>query len=64
MRNSDIILPKVEAISDETRSKKLLKAYIFERTLQEITEVELNRAKIVIIDENGNMKRVPLLAEH
>lgn len=64
MRSSDIILPKPEATSDETRSQKLVKAYIFERTQQEITEVELNRAKIVIIDENGNLKRVPLLAEH
>lgn len=64
MRSSDIIVPKPEQLSEDMRSNKLIKAYIFERTQQEITEVELNRAKIVMIDANGNMKRVPLLAEH
>ncbi|HAS61415.1 MAG TPA: hypothetical protein DCS35_01890 [Vibrio sp.] len=64
MRRSDIIIPKLEHASIPSRSKKLVKAYKFERTQQEITEVELNRAKIVMIDENGNMKRIPILAEH
>ncbi|KII75928.1 hypothetical protein [Vibrio renipiscarius] len=64
MRSSDIIVPKAEESSTDVRSQKLVKAYLFERTQQEITEVELNRAKIVMLDQNGNMKRIPLLAEH
>ncbi|MGF1908494.1 hypothetical protein L4C38_03515 [Vibrio kasasachensis] len=64
MRQSEIIIPKSEDPSISSRSRKLVKAYRFERTQQEITEVELNRAKIVMIDENGNMKRIPILAEH
>ncbi|MBA5763962.1 hypothetical protein H2O73_16480 [Vibrio sp. 404] len=64
MRRSDIIIPKLEDSSIPSCTRKLVKAYKFERTQQEITEVELNRAKIVMIDENGNMKRIPILAEH
>ncbi|GAK84021.1 hypothetical protein JCM19238_1584 [Vibrio ponticus] len=64
MRNSSIIIPKPGQVQVPARSRKLVKAYKFERTQQEITEVELNRAKIVMIDENGNMKRIPILAEH
>ncbi|GAB2650901.1 hypothetical protein [Vibrio panuliri] len=64
MRHSDIIIPKQNKPSISPRCRKLVKAYKFERTQQEITEVELNRAKIVMIDEHGNMKRIPILAEH
>ncbi|MDF2155339.1 hypothetical protein [Vibrio sp. CAU 1672] len=45
-------------------AEKLKAAYIRERTKLEITEVELNRSKVMMIDENGNMKRVPILSEH
>ncbi|WP_260261923.1 hypothetical protein [Vibrio intestinalis] len=64
MRLSDIIIPKSEDKVSNPRTEKLVNAYKFERTQQEITEVELNRTKIVMIDENGNMKRVPILSEH
>ena len=64
MQSSDIIVPKPEESLADQRCAKLVKAYIFERTQQEITEVELNRAKIIMFDENGNIKRVSLLAEH
>ncbi len=64
MLSSDIIVPKPDESLEDLRCAKLVKAYIFERTQQEITEVELNRAKIVMFDENGKLKRVPLLAEH
>ncbi|MDA0148385.1 hypothetical protein [Vibrio sp. LaRot3] len=64
MRHSDIIIPKSEDKVSNLRTEKLGDAYKFERTQQEITEVELNRTKIVMIDENGNMKRVPILSEH
>ncbi len=44
--------------------EKLKAAYIEERSQLEITEVELNRSKIMMIDEDGNMRKVPILSEH
>ncbi len=44
--------------------KKLKAAYIEARNQLELTEVELNRSKIMMIDEDGNLKRVPILSEH
>lgn len=64
MRTSDIIIPKVEPAEVPQRSSEIIEAYRKERTRQEVTEVELNRSKIVMIDENGNMKKVPILSEH
>ncbi|MFM2586887.1 hypothetical protein [Vibrio sp. TBV020] len=63
MRTSQIVIPKAKEES-EGRASKLVSAYKKERTRQEITEVELNRGKIVMIDENGEFKPVPILAEH
>lgn len=64
MRNSDIIVPKSEQTASVTPVDRIVKAFRSERTQQEITEVELNRTKIVMIDEDSNIKKVPLLAEH
>ncbi|RJX75456.1 hypothetical protein DZ860_01885 [Vibrio sinensis] len=64
MRMSDIIVPLDTPSQVDGRSKKLIAAYKKERTRQEFTEVELNRAKIVMIDENGQMRRISLLVEH
>ncbi|WP_159652748.1 hypothetical protein [Vibrio atypicus] len=65
MRTSDIILSqKEESNVVPKRVEKFIDAYRKEKTHQEITEVELNRTKIVMIDENGNIKRVPILSEH
>ncbi len=64
MRNSQILIAKTEDKSEEVRCIKLRDAYRQERTIQEVTEIELNRAKIIMIDEDGNIKRVPIIAEH
>ncbi|MDC5704815.1 hypothetical protein OPW41_02935 [Vibrio europaeus] len=64
MRMSQIVIPKCESEKQTPRASKLVNAYKKERTRQEVTEVELNRSKIVMIDENGNIKKVPILAEH
>ncbi|KJY87290.1 hypothetical protein TW84_17495 [Vibrio neptunius] len=64
MRTSDIIIPKPTLTEAPQRSSKLVEAYRKERTCQEISDVELNRSKIVMIDENGIMKKVPILSEH
>lgn len=45
-------------------AEKLKTAYVNARNQLEITEVELNRSKIMMIDENGNMRKVPILSEH
>ncbi len=45
-------------------AKKLKTAYIEARNQLELTEVELNRSKIMMIDEDGNLKKVPILSEH
>ncbi|TFH89682.1 hypothetical protein [Vibrio ouci] len=63
MRTSQIVIPPPKG-APEGRASKLVSAYKKERTQQEITEVELNRSKIVMIDENGDFKSVPILAEH
>ena len=39
-------------------------AYLSARKQQELLEVELNRAKIVMVDADGKMVRVPMLSEH
>ncbi|EGA70647.1 hypothetical protein VISI1226_16088 [Vibrio sinaloensis DSM 21326] len=64
MRTSDIIVPKEEDNAIPSRVHKIVSAYRSERTRQEVTEVELNRTKIVMIDEHGNIKKVPILSEH
>lgn len=43
---------------------KLRDAYVKERTYLEVVEIELNRSKIIMIDEQGRKKRVPILSEH
>ncbi|KOO15827.1 hypothetical protein AKJ18_06670 [Vibrio xuii] len=63
MRTSQIVIPQPKD-APEGRASKLVSAYKKERTQQEITEVELNRSNIVMIDENGDFKSVPILAEH
>ncbi|MEF1311074.1 hypothetical protein QTO01_13280 [Vibrio mytili] len=50
--------------STHPQAEKLKDAYIQERAQLEITEVELNRSKIMMIDENGKMRPVPILSEH
>lgn len=64
MRSSQIIIPPVSTTTQVQHTDRLVAAYKKERTQQEVTEVELNRSKIVMIDENGNIKKVPILAEH
>lgn len=46
------------------RQSRMQESYLKARKQQELLEVELNRAKIVMVDVNGKMIRVPLLAEH
>ncbi|GHY76741.1 hypothetical protein VCSRO120_1402 [Vibrio cholerae] len=65
MRNSEILVPQppVQTEPDAT-AVKLREAYVQERQQLELTEIELNHARIIMIDENGKMIRLPLLTEH
>ncbi|EGQ9501368.1 hypothetical protein NMS18_001266 [Vibrio cholerae] len=65
MRNSEILVPTPPLQTElDAAAIKLREAYIKERQQLELTEIELNRARIIMIDENGKMIRLPLLTEH
>ncbi|WP_114786349.1 hypothetical protein [Vibrio tetraodonis] len=64
MRASDIVIPKVERAELSQQSSKIVEAYRKECRSQELTEVELNRRKIIMIDEYGNIKKPSILSEH
>ncbi|EGR2474915.1 hypothetical protein [Vibrio cholerae] len=65
MRNSEILAPTPPLQTElDAVAIKLREAYIKERQQLELTEIELNRARIIMIDENGKMIRLPLLTEH
>ena len=55
MRTSQIVIPQPKD-APEGRASKLVSAYKKERTQQEITEVELNRSKIVITSSTMNYR--------
>lgn len=59
------IVDSVEHATESSVEKnKLREAYVQERTYLEVVEIELNRSKIIMIDEQGRKKRVPILSEH
>lgn len=66
--NSGTIAEQVESqdveTSNDSLAAKLKASYVAARTQLEITEVELNRSKIMMIDENGKMTKVSILSEH
>ncbi|EPU1004615.1 hypothetical protein ACVUMT_000729 [Vibrio cholerae] len=65
MRNSEILVPTPPLQTElDAVAIKLREAYIKERQQLELTEIELNRARIIMIDENGKLIRLPLLTEH
>ncbi|MGB1322218.1 MAG: hypothetical protein ACPG5L_14905 [Vibrio gallaecicus] len=44
--------------------EKIRSAYVKERRYLEVIEIELNRSKIIMIDEQGRKRKVPILSEH
>lgn len=66
--DSGTVNEQVEPLSDNVEEvsmvKRLKAAYIKEREQLEFIEVELNRSKVVIIDEGGQMTRVSIISEH
>ncbi|SEG02236.1 hypothetical protein [Vibrio hangzhouensis] len=59
---SDIVIDSEQ--SEVTPVDRLKGAYVNERAKLELTEVELNRSRIVMIDQNGKFIRIPFLSEH
>ncbi|WED24219.1 hypothetical protein L3Q72_15155 [Vibrio sp. JC009] len=55
---------KKEDVQESHLKERVQEAYLDARRRQEIVEVELNRAKIVMVGSDGKMKRVPILSEH
>ncbi|EAQ55442.1 hypothetical protein AB4516_02955 [Vibrio sp. 10N.222.54.F12] len=53
-----------DVVESSAEQNKLRDAYVQERTNLEVVEIELNRSKIIMIDEQGRKKRVPILSEH
>ncbi len=53
-----------DVTESSAEQNKLRDAYVQERTYLEVVEIELNRSKIIMIDEQGRKKRVPILSEH
>lgn len=66
--NVEIIAEQIESQENENSrdslADRLKAAYVAARTQLEIIEVELNRSKIMMIDENGKMTKVSILSEH
>lgn len=53
----------VAGIAD-SKQVRLQDAYLKARRQQESLEVELNRARIIMLDADGKIVRLPLLSEH
>ncbi|CAM3117895.1 hypothetical protein VIOR103205_13845 [Vibrio ordalii] len=65
MQLSEIVIPNTKDVpAKQHHNVKLREAYISEREQLEMTELELSRAKIMMIDSNGKLIRISLLLEH
>ncbi|WP_254869210.1 hypothetical protein [Vibrio diazotrophicus] len=65
MLSSEIVVSKVDiAPVEEQYNVKLRQAYLRERKVMEHLDIELNRSKIVIMDENGNILKFAMTLEH
>ncbi|WP_295891304.1 hypothetical protein [uncultured Vibrio sp.] len=64
--NEDAVLndSALHSVHPVNASDKLRSAYQSEKNKLEVTEVELNRSRIFMVDKNGNMRILPLMSEH
>ncbi|MCW8345531.1 hypothetical protein MD535_05800 [Vibrio sp. ZSDZ65] len=51
-------------VCEDGVAPKLKQAYIDERVKLELSELELNRSRVVIMDQHGHVIKVPFLVEH
>ncbi|PNH89459.1 hypothetical protein [Vibrio diazotrophicus] len=65
MLSSEIVVSKADIVLfEDQHNVKLRQAYLRERKVMEHIDIELNRAKIVIMDENGNILKFAMTLEH
>jgi len=65
MQPSEIVLPPLNTVpAEDPLNKKLRQAYLRERKSLEHIEIELNRSKIVVVDQNGRILRLAVTVEH
>ncbi|WP_070966533.1 hypothetical protein [Vibrio sonorensis] len=64
MRVSQILVPREPSAVQIENSERLRQAYQSERTQQEMTEIEIGRSRILMIDEDGNTESVTIVSEH
>lgn len=62
---SDLVISKPPALQNESKAhQQLRQAYLHEREQLLACEIELNRSKVIVIDEQGRVIRLSLMLEH
>ncbi|SJN59817.1 hypothetical protein VR7878_03714 [Vibrio ruber DSM 16370] len=62
--SSEIIVPVSEELLENPRQDKLRTGYIAARKLCGFTDIELNRSRIVVLDEYGHIVKCTFVVEH
>ncbi|MHA2938715.1 hypothetical protein ACXJY6_10550 [Vibrio sp. RC27] len=65
MKPSNIIFPKVKGLPKALPKKNMLaKAYLTAREQELITDIELQRSNVIVMDNAGNVIKIKLQQEH
>ncbi|MFV0448152.1 MAG: hypothetical protein ACK5MF_06785 [Vibrio sp.] len=65
MQPSEIVVSHLNTTQVEDKHNvKLRQAYLRERKVMEHIDIELNRSKIIIMDENGKILKFAMVLEH
>lgn len=64
MQPSEIVVSHLNTTQVEDHNVKLRQAYLRERKVMEHIDIELNRSKIIIMDENGKILKFAMVLEH
>lgn len=49
---------------DHSHKKRMQKAYLTARKQLQVAEIELNRSSLAIVNQDGEVVRLPMLNEH
>lgn len=49
---------------DQSNTKRIQKAYLSARKQLQVAEIELNRSSLAIVNQDGEVIRLPMLNEH
>jgi len=49
---------------DQSHKKRMQKAYLTARKQLQVAEIELNRSSLAIVNQDGEVVRLPMLNEH